>query len=186
MGESKLLLPWGNGRLLDAVLRAWTVSHVTATVVTVRRDDRQLVETCRGSGVELVQLDFPPPDMKASIAAALAYIGRKWRPAPQDAWLVAPADLPGLSAVAIDRLLEAYDPASPSVLAPRYDTGRGHPVLLPWALAGDVPQLAAGEGIRDLIARQRVKEIDLRELPKPKDIDTPEDYRRALDNRGGP
>jgi CTP:molybdopterin cytidylyltransferase MocA len=68
------------------------------------------------------------------------------------------------------------------IFAPTIAGSRGHPVLFPWPLSKAVFQLAPGEGLNALVARQPLREIDCTDLPSPQtnpflDIDTPEQYR---------
>src|SRR4051794_4581922 len=108
MGTPKLLLPWANGTLIEGVLQAWRASRVTCVVAVVHPEDHELARACAGAGAEVVQPSTPPPDMKASVRAALAHL-QKLKPNPEDAWLVAPADIPGITAERINAMIAAYE-----------------------------------------------------------------------------
>ena len=72
--------------------------------------------------------------MKASLQAALRHIDANFAPAASDAFLVAPADMPRLSAAIINRLLdEHYANPESAILVPTLRGRRGHPVLFPWS-----------------------------------------------------
>ena len=178
MGRPKLLLPWGERTVIETVLAAWRASRVETIVVVTRGDDAALAEVCRHCGVIVASAFPPPPDMKASVRHGLAFIAQTWQPAPHDVWLVAPADLPRLSAETIDRVLTAYDPRRPEIIVPRTER-RAHPVLFPWSLADEVERLPADTGIDGLLRRHAVREVHVEATAAAgDDLDTPEDYER--------
>src|SRR5207249_3730723 len=98
----------------------------------------------------------PPPDMKASLQAALKHIERQHAPNRSDAFLVAPADMPRLSTAIIDRLVERHAAGQEAtILVPTIAGRRGHPVLFPWSLAEEVFALAADEGLNVLVEKHQ-------------------------------
>ena len=132
MAEPKLLMPWAGGTVIESVLAAWRASGVSHTVVIVHPDDRQLADLCRTSAVDVVLLDAPTADMKASVVAGLKFVAQRYEPSHTDAWLLCPADMPTIGAATIDRVLGAYRPDDPAIVVPTFQGVRGHPLLLPW------------------------------------------------------
>ncbi len=185
MGQHKLLMPWGDGTIIQHVLNAWQASSVNQIVVVVREDDSRLVEVCRAAGIEPVVANEPPPEMKDSIALALWHIERTFSPSAADVWLLAPADMPGISSRVIDRLLAAHDAASPQILVPTFNQRRGHPVLFPWPIAAEVHSLADDQGVNVLVVRHNYFPVPCDKRAVIEDLDTPEDYRR-LQSRDEP
>jgi molybdenum cofactor cytidylyltransferase len=180
MGRPKLLLPVAGRPVIDHVLTAWTASNVTRTVVVVRSEDADLLDRCRAFPVDIITPVHSPPDMKASVQLALAHITDCYAPAGDDAWLLAPADLPRLSTKLIDRLLEAYNPAAAKAVAPTFAGRRGHPIAMPWRTACDVHALAADEGLNALVARTRRHEILWDSAALWEDLNDPAQYDRLL------
>lgn len=178
MGRPKLLLPWRDRPLIETVLDAWQASRVDRVVLVVHPEDSALAEAGRRAGVEVVVPTLPPIDMKASIALGLSRIAERWAPVSADVWLVAPADMPLLTAAAIDTVLAAHDPQAPRPILPRHAGRNGHPVLFPWSIAQQVSELAENEGLNALVARQEPRRIDLDDAGILADLDTPEAYRR--------
>jgi molybdenum cofactor cytidylyltransferase len=184
MRQPKLLLPWQGETMMDAVLRAWCGSQVARVVVVLRRDDPQLAAVCQKWPVEMVQPECEPGDMKESIQVGLRHLATAHQPTHHDAWLVAPADLPGLRSELIDRLIAAGG-AVDRVVAPRFGGRQGHPVMLPWDLADDVFAVPENAGLDRVLARQRIHFIDFPARCRPVDVDTPEEYAqldRQLDS----
>lgn len=181
MGRPKLMLPWRGKTVIETVLEAWRASRVSQVVMTVRADDAELAATGRAAGAEVVVVAPPPADMKASVLAGLEYAAARYQPQPGDAWLLAPADMPLLSPQTIDSLLAAWsqrDSDCFDIVAPCRAGRRGHPVLFGWPLAAAARQLGEGEGLNQLLARHRVKELQVDDEAGFIDLDTPEDYRR--------
>lgn len=187
MGQPKLLMPLGGGQPLIAYpLAAWHRGGVDRIVVVMRADDMALqaaVRSLAAPSVELVLPDVPPPDMKASIQAALRHIERQHAPTTADCFLVAPADLPQLSSAVISALIAQRLRHEGSILAPTLAGRRGHPVLFPWHFAAKVHALAADEGLNVVVDRHDPVEIDCdRLVPENErpfaDLDTPEEYQR--------
>ncbi len=215
MGRPKLLLPWGEGALIDHLLDVWRATDVNRILVVVRGDDRALAERVVGERVERVTPAVDPPDMKASIQAALQRIEERFRPNAEDVWLMAPADLPYLSCSVVNRLLASHNVDWPRILIPTMEGRSGHPVLMPWERATDVFSLAADQGVRDLFSRFPCERIEFGQPTNGKsdgsrdaatnapsneagtqrrvpslwqfqlDLDTPSDYARALQREKG-
>ncbi len=181
MGRPKLLLPWQNSTVIECVVAAWRASQVNQVLIVVHPDDAQLADVARGAGATVVRAPAAPPEMKDSVALGLKHIERTFNPQPCDAWLLAPADMPGLQSTTIDRLLAAYLEAGeqqPVIWVPISAGRRGHPVLFPWPLAADITRLAAHEGIDVLVKRNTVRTIAIEDSSVFEDLDTPADYRR--------
>jgi molybdenum cofactor cytidylyltransferase len=159
-------------------------------VLVVHPQDTEIVALGAAAGAHVVQPSIAPSEMKVSVQLALDYIS-EFAPLPTDAWLLAPADMPGLAASTIDALVEAYessllaDPAAaPRIWAPRHGGRRGHPVLFPWALSSEVAELGPDQGINALMARHEVAHVEAAADAILEDLDTPEDYARLRARHG--
>jgi CTP:molybdopterin cytidylyltransferase MocA len=90
--------------------------------------------------------------------------------------------MPNLSPAIIARLVDEHAATEiKSILVPTIRGKHGHPVLFPWSLAEQVFQLAADEGVKALLTRNRVREVvcdDIAEHEPFADVDTPVDYQR--------
>lgn len=178
MGQPKLLLPWRGATVVRAVIGAWRATAVDRIVVVVRRTDQALIDACRDAGAELLLPNVDPPDMKASVRHALDHLAETCSPAPEDVWLLAPADQPRLSTTVARRLLSEHNPAQPAILVPTFAGHRGHPVLFPWPFAAEVAQLSEQEGVNQLLTRCPVRLLPTDDPVIVDDLDTPEDYER--------
>lgn len=182
MGQDKLLLPWGEATVIESLLAAWRASGVDEIVVVTRRDQTPIHALC--GDATIVTPAIAPPEMKDSVGAALDYIRKSFAPHDSDVWLLAPADMPRLDANVVTQVLNAHDPASPTIVVPTSSGKRGHPVLFPWSCAEAVELLSAEEGVNKLLDRFPVRELDCAAAGIHDDLDTPEDYERLRDGLG--
>lgn len=192
MGRPKLLLPLFGKPLVQHTIEAWRRSRVDRTVVVARPGDELLLATLRlfetawPDSVDIVIPPIPPPDMKASLQAALTHIERVHDPSVDDAFLVAPADMPHLSMAIINRLIQRHaSDAKQAILAPTIACERGHPVLFPWIQAAELFQLRQDEGLNAIVERNQVDLILCDDLISTTsnpfaDVDTPEEYERLM------
>jgi molybdenum cofactor cytidylyltransferase len=181
MGRPKLFLPWGASTVIEQVLSAWQSSRVSRIVVTVHPDDTSLAEICRNAGVDVVVTRPAPRDMKASVLQGLDHLATVDRPAPDDVWLLAPADMPLVTAGVIDQVLAAALAAPGEIVVPCRQGRRGHPVAFPWPLADAARGLSADQGLNQLLALYPVRLIELGDQLSLVDLDTPDDYLRLRD-----
>ena len=185
MGRPKLLLPWNGGTVLDAVLGAWRASQVTRTILVageLSSDYRSIADRHEAITIRPTP---EPGEMIASIRAAIEWCEENLSPQSDDAWLVAPADLPRISTRLIDQLIAFHDSHPTAVVRPVSGGERGHPVLFPWAAARMVLELPGGATLRDLVARFPIEQLTWDDPSVWQDIDTPESYERLRDNMDG-
>ena len=186
MGEDKLLLPWGEGRLIDALIDRWQRAAVDAVVAVVHPQNQPLINHCRehhfrGRRVELVIPESPPPEMKDSVRLALAHIEEKFEPADEDIWLLAPADMPAISPAAIRKVMDHARRSNDTIVVASHDGKKGHPAALRWKLVKEVAALGSDEGVNAIFARHGVKLLECGPEAIVADVDTPEDYQRLRD-----
>ncbi len=179
MGQPKLLLPAGSGTVIERVLETWRAC-MPVVVVVVHPQDGALAEVCRRCGAHVVVAQPPPPDMRASVCCALDELRRVYMPHVEDGWLLAPADMAGLSCGAIQGVLAARRQGGPEILVPTWNGRRGHPVYFSWRLAEAVAELPAGVGIDALVRAGPVREVPAADASVLADLDTPEAYEAFL------
>jgi molybdenum cofactor cytidylyltransferase len=115
--------------------------------------------------------------MKCSVLIGLDRL-KCFQPDLLDAWLLAPADLPGITSEVITQLCRHYDAAPGSIVAPIQEGRRGHPVVFPWSAAGAIAELPADRGIDAIVKSRPVMEVSIDVPGLLEDLDTPEDYAR--------
>jgi molybdenum cofactor cytidylyltransferase len=175
MGQPKLLLPWKNGTVLAHLLQLWTDLEAAQIAVVIAPNSP--LDAHVGEADEIVN---PRPElgMFSSVQSAASWGG--WKEALTH-FAVTLGDQPH---VGIDTLRHVMDYAreNPEYICQPARKGRGrHPVVLPRDIFrkianSDQPNLKSF--LQNRQSERRMFEMDDAALDL--DIDTPEDYERAL------
>ena len=181
LGRPKQLLPYGDGVLLDAVLAVARECGFDQTVLALGGAAGEVQHTVDTTGCEIVLNPDFGEGCSSSIAAGIAALHPD-----TDAVVLLFGDQPGVRADTARALLELLFAAGPGERAPgiavcRYDDGIGHPLAFTKRM---LPDLAALHGDKAVWKLLELRAGDVVELPVPgpvpPDVDTDEDYRRAL------
>ncbi len=188
MGRPKLLLPTtGEGTTLIAhVVTALRQGGADRVVVVAPPEDSEegpaVASAAREAGAIVVAPRERPAEMRDSIEIGLATAAR---PTPPEHVLVAPGDIPGITAQIVAALVAESIRRPEKIVVPRCGERRGHPLVLPWSLAADVASLPKDQGFNALLARHQslVVELAVADERVADDIDSPEDLRRWEERR---
>lgn len=115
------------------------------------------------------------PDFAQGMATSLRR-GLRALPADVDGVIVLLADMPGISAADIDRLLDSFDPAHPAILVPEHGGRRGNPIVWPERYFAEMAALSGDTGARGLLERHagNVRSVAVASAAIFADVDTPE------------
>ena len=179
MGRPKLLLPWGHTSILGHLIEQWRSLRVAHTVVVCARGDREILS-------ELRRLDFPPEDciqnvtsergMFSSIQCAARWEG--WEESLSH-WAIVLGDQPQLRLKTLRALLDFSVARTGTVSQPEWRGRRRHPVLLPKAAFENLARSAASN-LKQFLLAYEVATCELDDPGLEVDIDSPEDYQKAL------
>ena len=181
MGRPKLILRVGGRSVIARVVGALREGGADRVVVVApprgAEGADELIREAEEAGAAVVVAETRPSDRRASVALGLSHLGRGEGP-----WglLLAPGDCAGLTAGTVARVIDCGREHPGRVVVPVYEGRRGHPLLLPWAIAGEVEGLPAGLGIDALRDRhaEGLIEVEVEDAGAIADLDTPEDYGR--------
>ena len=184
LGRPKQLLPLAGRPLLQHVLDEAAASSLDEVILVLghraeeiraalalpaRRPDRVVVNPEHAAGQSgSLRLGLRSADPRATGAAILL------------------GDQPGVTARLIDRVAAAFRAGDAPVARPVYAAGGrrvlGHPVVLARRIWPEVERLGGDQGARTLLAAHPdwVLEVPVEGEP-PADVDTWEDYERAVD-----
>lgn len=178
---NKLLLPFGDGCVLDAVLRAVTASGFAEIVVVTGAEADAVGGVARKHGARPVHNVRFAEGMGGSLAIGVAAC------APADGYAVFLGDAPLVTPASIRLLITAFarrpaDPTHPAGVVPTFNGRRGHPVLFAHALRRELGALTGDEGARGVLARHAaaVVEVPVDDDGILVDVDTPGAYSAAL------
>jgi molybdenum cofactor cytidylyltransferase len=181
MGRPKLALPLGDRTVLEHVVAALRAADVEHVLVVVGPHVPQLAPLAAGAGAHILQLAEETPDMRATVEAGLCWLEERFRPRPDDRWLLVPADHPALDPILVRMLLWARTEATgKSIVVPTHGGRRGHPTLIDWRHVSGMRALPAGEGLNVYLRQHTADtlEVALDSADVLCDLDTPEDYER--------
>jgi len=179
-GRNKLVCEVGGVTMIERAVRAALDSRCTQVVVVTGWQAQQ-VEAALDSLVEsrpvtVVRNPQYATGLSSSLRCAVATL-----PETLDAALVLLADMPWIGAAHIDRLIEAFDPRAPAIIAPFRDGRRGHPVLWPKAYLPMLGALGGDVGARWLLDRfaAQVRAVPFDDDAVVEDIDTQQQLAEA-------
>jgi molybdenum cofactor cytidylyltransferase len=183
MGQSKLLLPWGETSVLGHLRDQWRqIGAAQVAVVHAAGDRLILAELDRLAVAEESRIANTDPErgMFRSILCAAEFSG--WRPELTH-WAIVLGDQPQIQRATLVDLLEFARGHPARVCQPIYHGAPRHPVVLPKSV---FLQLAKSQAInlREFIASFEVAGCPCGDSGVELDIDSPEDYLRALASAG--
>lgn len=179
MGEPKLLLRWEQKTIIRQIAEQVAASPDLYEIVVVSgRWDAQIRGQLGDLPLRVVfNQDYEMGEMASSLKVALDSL---WH--SSDACLIVLGDQPTIRQQTIADVILAYTQGKAPIVAPSFENRRGHPILIDrsfWPALLDLPPDGAP---RDVI---RANESQIYHLVVDndsvlKDIDTPEDYQRAI------
>lgn len=190
----KLMQALPDGQPVALAALRTLLATLPRVVAVVRPGAHALADALRAEGAEVITWPPMPPAWRmgahpapgggeAGMGASLACAVRATPNA--SAWVIALADMPGVRADTLRRVVHAVDSDARAIAAPVYRGQRGHPVGFGWAHAPALMSLRGDRGARDILAAQ-AGQLVLLEVDDPgivADIDTPADLARFIEAR---
>jgi molybdenum cofactor cytidylyltransferase len=176
LGRPKQLLPYGDDTLLGHVVGVARSCRFQQTIVAIGGSADEVREGVDLAGAEIVVNDAYGAGCSSSIAAALAAVDERC-----DVMVLMLGDQPGVTAGTVAALLTGRGEAPLAVC--RYEDGNGHPIAFARSVFPALAALHGDKGVWRLLD-QRAAEVVAVPIPGPipRDVDTPEDYRAALED----
>ena len=177
MGCQKLLLPFGKTTVIGHVIDELLGSELDAVYVVLGHQGDRLSEELSGRRVTVVfNLDYKL-GMLSSVRCGLQVL-----PEQCDKVLVALGDQPAITSALINQMVQFSSTTDKGIIVPVHRGKHGHPVLFSTRYRGEIMTSFDDTGLRGLL---QAHPEDILELPVSTpavlcDIDSPDDYRRAL------
>lgn len=186
MGRPKQLLPVGDGTLLDRVIDAVLESNVDGLVLVVNPAIAAAYKGALPERCAIALNSDPGSEMLASTQIGLREVIRVFEPVDSDGVLVLLGDQPQVTGGTITTCAEAFRlPRQPAgILIATYNGRRGHPTVFSVGIMREILDWPGGRRLNELARSNpaRTRELPIRGVPPPLDVNTPEDYLRL---RGG-
>ena len=182
MGQPKMALPWGDSTVIGRVVQVLSLAGVSDILVVTGGGSDAVHAALQESAARLVHNPaYAAGEMLSSLQTGLASL-----PEDCEAALVALGDQPQIQPQVVAGLLERYRLSRPVLVVPSYRMRRGHPWIVARSLWPDIQALSPPQTLRDLL-QDKAGQIDYLEVDTDSilaDLDTPDDYQRALNRPG--
>ena len=181
MGKPKALLDWRGAPLIQRQVDALAEAEVSPVIVVLGHAYDELAPLVPNSpGVHTVR----NPDYKSGKTTSIKAGARELqRLGAGDSLLLLNVDQPRTSDL-IRRVVDAHYNGHALVTVPTWEGKGGHPIVLSASLLDELLEIREETlGVKALRIRHedRTQRIDLGDPQVAVDMNTPEDYRRALD-----
>jgi molybdenum cofactor cytidylyltransferase len=180
MGTQKLLLPFGEATVVEAVVRAALASRVDRALAVLGSDRDAVRLKLEPYGVDFAVNEDYAKGMLSSVQA-----GFKALPAEAEAAVVMLGDQPFLPARVVDAVVAAFRESGKGIVVPAFRGRRGHPVLIGLGYRDEIIRLDPEEGLRRLMRAhpEDIFEAEVEDANILRDLDVPEDYASELKRR---
>lgn len=170
MGQWKMMLPWGEGTVLDSALNAALSFCDRVVLVTGFRGAELHWRYAENPRITLCHNENFTDGMFSSIRCGARRVG-------DGHVFLALGDMPAVSSEVYRTL---WQQRGALCLIPEYQQGKGHPVLLPPAMRHKVLAMQKDTSMKALIAEHGLRRIAVAERAIHWDLDTPEQYQQML------
>jgi len=173
MGTQKLLLPFGDATVVEAVVRTALASGIDRAVAVLGADREAVRAKLESSGV-----DFAVNEMFADGMLSSIQTGFRVLPPEAEAAVIMLGDQPFLPPSVVDTVVRGYRESLKGIVIPVFRTRRGHPVLVDLKYRDEVLALDPADGLRRLMRThpEDIAEVEVDDANILRDLDTPEDY----------
>jgi molybdenum cofactor cytidylyltransferase len=177
-GPNKLTATIAGAPIVRIVAEAAVASRAAPVIVVTGHQPEAIAAALAGLAVTRVHNPDFADGLSTSLRRGIAAL-----PPDIDGAVVLLADMPKVDAATIDRLIDAFDPASGGlIVVPTFDGKRGNPVLWSRRLFADLAAVQGDTGGRHLIGAHPDAVVEVEVGPAvATDVDTPE----ALAAAGG-
>ncbi|MGQ7793486.1 NTP transferase domain-containing protein [Faunimonas sp. B44] len=174
-GPNKLLATFGGEPLVRRSAAAALASRASPVVVVTGHMRDRIEAALAGLDVATVHNADYAEGLATSLKTGISAL-----PADAAGAIVLLADMPGITAAIIDRLIAAFDPDRPGIVLPTVEGKRGNPVLWSRHFFPELLATSGDVGARHLIARHAdaVRTVEIGPAAGL-DVDTPEALRDA-------
>ncbi len=177
MGAQKLLLPFGEKKVITHIVDQLLASSIDEVLVVVGHQARRISTELSGRAVSIVKNPNYKSGMLSSVRCGLRNLPEDWR-----AVMVVLGDQPSVTTELIDQMLQSFATMEKNILVPLYEDKRGHPLLFSRQYNDEIMTHYDNIGLRGLLHSHPEQVFELTVLTNLvlNDMDYPEDYQREL------
>lgn len=194
MGATKQVLPFKGTTMVGAVVRTLLEAGVDGVVVVTRSELLARLDMPEDARVCIATNDRTDSEMIDSVRMGLAVLSgtvqsvythsgelseKKLHPRSGDGVLVLPADMPAVPVEACRSCMDAFRAAPGTIAIAVHQQRRGHPILFPFSICGDIDRLAGGLDELPNCYPEWVRLIETNSPDIFHDVDKPEDLENS-------
>lgn len=205
MGRPKALIAQGGSTFVGVVTSVLQAAGARPLLVVTREELAERVRAAIPASAGLVVNVHPERGMLTSILVGLEAVtrgriqgtdrlsdldvragGGPPSPFPYRGFLLALVDQPQVSEPAVRALLQAFEGSPDRIVVPWRGDRRGHPIVIPADLVGELWSASPEEGARVVVRANahRILKVELQEDGPFLDFDTPQDLERGAPPQG--
>lgn len=180
MGKPKLLLPFGDETIIEAVVKSLIQSKADEVLVVLGADSGKIEEKIKNLPLKTTVNPHYKKGMLSSVQWGFKVISEHIQGV-----LVCLGDQPSIPADVIDKVIDAFKKTKKGIVVPTYKKIRGHPVLIDIKYRNEIWDLSSDVGLRGVVYNHPEDTIEV-EVGSPailRDIDDPGDYRKEIENK---
>lgn len=170
MGKWKMMMPWGEGTILDSALASALAFCDRVVLVTGFRGEELAACYQDHPAIDVVFNPHYQSGMFSSIQCGVSHIR-----SPR--FFLALGDMPEVTPGVYRRLWACSE--TDTCFIPAYERGKGHPVLLPQRAIELIRRAAEGTTLRDIINQMVMRVVPVDAQGIHWDVDTPLQYQQV-------
>lgn len=177
MGANKLLESVNGKPMVRAAVEAAVHGNLSPVIVVTGHEPNKVASMLGGLDTVFAHNPNFAAGLSTSLAAGIAAVPEAW-----EAACVLLADMPGVTADHVKRLVAAFDPgAHAAICVPVYKGRRGNPVLFAQRFFPAMMSLQGDVGARRIVKENAaaVREVEMPDAGVLADVDTPDALNRA-------
>ena len=181
MGTPKQLLPWGKTIILQQVIDNASASRLGMIQLVLGSRAHDIAGKIMITSKTRILVNH---DFKAGMSSSLK-CGITNAPADAEAYMLLLGDQPFIGPRVINKLINSYRAGKHGIIVPVFNGQRGHPVIFDSKYKKELLAID-GQGAKE-VTEKHARDIFEVTMDSPNvltDIDTPQDYRKALDQSG--
>jgi molybdenum cofactor cytidylyltransferase len=175
MGRLKQLLSLGNKTVIRRCVDTILLSGVRDIIVVAAVGAEEMIDVLKDLPVKLARNPYPESDMAESVRTGLCEVN-----AGSSGILVCLSDHPLAKAETLLTLIQIHREDPEKVIVPMFNGRRGHPTLFPRPV---ILEIRDAPTLRHIVCKipERTRVVEVPDEGVAFDIDTPEDYRCAME-----
>jgi molybdenum cofactor cytidylyltransferase len=177
MGQPKMLLPWGNLKVIEHVVNTFLKAGIEDIVVVTGGAHEQVEKVIDHYPVRKIHnRNYAAGEMLSSLQCGLREISERAQAA-----LIGLGDQPQAQERSVRAICDAYQENTSTLIVPSFQMKRGHPWLVARPLWNELLALQPPKTPRDFLNSHadQIQYVNLDTSTTLADLDTPEDYWKS-------